>query len=266
MNTKKFRELISREIEETITSREQTCLQDYLRQHPQAEKLYDQQMETSQLFSDFSSVDPPADIKKNIMNSIDLNLYKGKKKKFLYKPHSSRRDSLFSPRMAVAFAGGLIVGIFLLLQVPLDKEKYFPDGRDFVGTIGMHIEGRFAPLAKLDINVSDISGFVQFTQYNEYIGCEINVQADDNYELLFEYDSANNYFYGVKPVNNIKISLENGNNYVRFANSTNVRFLLFFYRKSPLASEIELSIRQKGSEKYTHTIRLEPLRQKMDVE
>jgi len=167
--------------------------------------------------------------------------------------------------MAFAFAGGLVVGIFLLLLVSLDKGKNVSGARDFMGTIGMHAEGRFLPLKTLNIKVEEINGFVQFTQYNEFIGCEVNLQADVNYELIFEYNSADNYFYGVKPVNNTKISLENENNYVRFANLTNVHFLLFFYRKSPVASEIELFIRQKGAEKYTHTIQLESLRQKVDV-
>ena len=72
MIDQKYIELINHEIDGVITPKQKSMLDNYLKKNPQAEKLYQELIATSKIIDQIPAIEPSENLKKRIMNSIDL--------------------------------------------------------------------------------------------------------------------------------------------------------------------------------------------------
>lgn len=261
MMDKKYIELIEKEIEGTITSEEKAVLRKWMEKESEAKEIYEEQIQVSKLLSQISTIEPPPDLKKRIVNSVHLKGDAVKIRKPVLRPSISK----YTPRLAMAFGAGVLVGI--LLHIVFFTDPYRMSSRDLTGTIGLHERGYFKTVAEMPIKGSDVKGVMIITQYRDHLGCEVNLVSTDDVELLVEFDPFHIEFQGYKPFSRSRIVIENGENYIRSLNSAEVHFVSFFSRTLPVATQIEVTLFRQGSVRFHRNIRLKEIQENAgDVE
>ena len=128
MTRKKYMALINKEIDGIITQKEKDKLHSYLTINLEAKTFYNQLLHTCNLLNKVVKVEPSPNMKKTIMNSIDVNRYPIQKRKATFKSSSSKLFSKINPRVAYAFVSGIIIGILmstLFLSDLTQKIAYF---------------------------------------------------------------------------------------------------------------------------------------------
>ncbi|MCU0643870.1 MAG: hypothetical protein MUC94_06380 [bacterium] len=152
MIDEKYIELMNKEIDGVITKSEQERLHNYLSANSEAQKLYNDLRQTSELLSKIPRVEPSPNIKKYVMNSIDLNRYSKATKPGRLKALVSNLLIKPTPKLAYAFALGILVGILVysaLLENVISKRG--TDVADFYGTIGIDEKAGFKTIQSMPI-------------------------------------------------------------------------------------------------------------------
>jgi len=263
MIDEKYIELINKEIDGIITSDEKARLHAYLERNFEAKNIYQEQIQTAKLLNRVPAIEPPPNLKKRIMNSIDLNRYTVKERKRVSESLFSNRSSKWVPKLVFTFTFGLILGILLHMAFLRDPtQKYWMSSRDFVGTIGMHEKDYFKKLDQIPIDLPDVKGELILNQMRNHLGCEVNLSPIGEFELLVEFNPAHIQFHGFKPSSKSKIVLDNGEDYIRALHSEEVQYVLFFLREAPATTQIDVTLLQKGDAKFHRKIHLESTSEK----
>ena len=251
--------LIHKQIDGSITAGETTRLDAYLKQHPEARKVYQEQIETTELLNEMSSVETPPGMKKRIMNSIDKKRYVVKERRIVL---GSIRSSKLIPKVAFAFSVGLAVGILIHVAFLGDSELTdWSNDRDFIGTIGLHDEAHFKRLERIPILLTDVRGAIALAQIDYSLAIEVNLNSTNDFELIIKYDSNQIEFQGFKPSTRSKVVLDNGENYIKAMHANDVQYALFLKRISGSSTEIELSLLYRGDIRLHRKLHLDDMQE-----
>jgi hypothetical protein len=221
--------LMHKEIEGVISTNEKATLDQYIANNSGARKLYQELGSIIKPLNSVLDIDPPSNLKKNIMNAIDLNLYS--KVNINKKNPWAFTHWLFpsNPKLAYAFAIGLIFGFFitaLWLQDHIQKKPV--DLRDFYGTIRMSEESEIEKIKESMIDLPKGSGSISIHRLDHYLFLNINISSAEKFNFILEYNDIEVRFINFMPLSNDKIILETMDKAIVVSGSESSMFRLTF--------------------------------------
>jgi hypothetical protein len=253
MNEQEYIELIDKEIAGTISPREKEALREYMRTTPGAERLYTEVLQTSDLLSRVGDVDPPDNLRKRIINSLDFSRYQVKRSRPVLRFLLKARQAGLKPRLAYAFALGAVVGLVvysLFLTTP--GGRYGSGVREMYGTIGINEESRFTPVETMPVDMPGAVGCVNLLRFEDLLRFEVSLSGAGEFDALIEYDPALAAFSGLRPAGEGEILLKAGAGRLRASGSGDVEFLLAFVKQTARAVPFDLKMVASGETILSH--------------
>ena len=257
MIDEKYIELINKEIDGEITSIEQERLNRYYSVNPEARKFHDELRQTSELLSEIPMVEPSPNIKKYVMNSIDLNRYSKATKPGKLESVISNLLVKPSPKLAYAFALGILVGILVysaLFENMISKRGM--NVTDFYGTIRIDEQSGFRTVKEIPITLPEINGVISVQRLANIVVLEIDVRTLKEMEIQFEYDASHLKFSHFSSGSQSKISFVFRESYVQASFCGDIQFILFFTKIAAEDRTIRLKLFLAGDLCYTQNILL----------
>jgi hypothetical protein len=243
MIDKKYLQLMHKQIDGEITQHEFAKLQNYLSLHEEARVIYDELTQTNEVLNQVPALDPPNELSKMIMNSIDPELYTAKQRsRFNY---SQILNWFATPnrKPAYAFAVGLVIGLILyaVIMVELFKEQSI-DITDVYGTISHIDSNRLETLHATPIETEQLQGSINIKRLDDLIWFEIVLQCETTCDLTLAFDKKDLRFIGYHPSQPAQINFENQENSIKVAASDRVKFNLFFNKLRNAATFCDLKV------------------------
>ncbi len=199
MNEERLLELMHGEIDGANSARKSGALNRYLLDHPGARTELEELKRLTNLLTRITPVEPPENLRKNIINAAAVHAA-GRARR------DSRRSPLFSVlfgrtmRLAYAFAGGIALGIILLV---LWKQ---PGGRDSLADIerlsGTIMPGtaaeRYRPAGALDIRSGPVNGSLTLSLSDRGALVLLKLRSGEPVEVVVGYDPQSLRFSGIR--------------------------------------------------------------------
>jgi hypothetical protein len=208
MVNRKIVELMHKEIEGVISNSEKARLDQHVTNNSSAQKIYQELQSIIKPLNSVNDLDPPSNLKKNIMNAIDLNLYS--KVNIRKKNQWSVTRWLFpsNPKLAYAFALGLIFGFFITALWLQEQIQKTDDMKDFYGTIRMSEESGIEKIKESKIDLPQASGSVSIHRLNHYLILDIKIRTSAKFNFILEYNDTEVRFTSFMPLADDKNILE----------------------------------------------------------
>jgi len=233
MIDKKYIEWMHRAIDGDLASKDTEELMVYLQNNTEAQQLFEQLRQTVDILDNTKDIEPPANLKHRIMNSIDFSRYATTRQKsgfieglieWLYRPQA---------KLIYAFAAGLLLGLFVL--TPFIFKHPQPDAADLVGTIGVYPDIRFQTIQELPVRIPDINGKITIKKYQQLIKTAVNIKSNNTAHLTIEFDPAFLQWSQLLPgtTETVKMDYNVGNITLQISDNTNIS--LFFRQLQPHA-------------------------------
>jgi hypothetical protein len=257
MIDEKYFELMNKEIDSVITKAEKEKLQSYLSTNPEAQNFYIALHQTSERLSQIPEVESPPNIKKYVMNSIDLTRYSVSKKPGKF---SSLRLNVLakpSPKFAFAFALGIVIGILVysgFLENVISKRDL--DLENFYGTVGVDEKAGFKTLASIQVALPEMNGSIIVKRLDHIVVIGTDVRTQQETEIYLEYDQSGLQYSHFNSDSKSKISLEPDDNSIRIFFSRDIRYHLFFTEITAVSKTVTLRFFTAGELALTKEISL----------
>ncbi|MBI4810123.1 MAG: hypothetical protein HY800_01485 [Ignavibacteriales bacterium] len=241
---KYYKELINKEVDGANSSSESKKLIEYLNTNPEARKFYNDLDILSHILSEVKEIDPPQNLKKNILNVISLDTHSTKKVRPIVRFTFATLLVGKKFRYAYVFAAGIAAGIIIILfTLGILEEKRPVDITDLYGTMLVDTKpGNFLRADKIEINMTNIVGNLELSYSNEVILIEIVLKTERRITFNLDFNNENVNFLGFKKFNNVINEMEVGEKSLQFSNHGENRYLLAFGRKAFTLSTMKVKI------------------------
>jgi hypothetical protein len=244
-------DLMHKEIDGEITPEEKSTLEIYLAENPDANKRYHDLLAVDKNLQKLEDVDPPTDLKSNILSNIDPELYSQDKQN---KGTIINFNTWFTQRNIrniLAYAAVFIVGICIspLFLFPPTADNY-QDLKDIYGTIGIDGYENLSIDHSQKVNLYGISGSIDMRESTNIVWLESNLQADKSFTIQILYRPQELVFSLFKPLDPEKISFEHSEN--KLTITTAKPFILSFTKNSKTASLLKIALNPSGSNKLEY--------------
>ena len=249
MIEKQYIELINKDIDNVITPAEKVKLQDYLSKNDEAKVYYEEIHLTNEYLNKLPDIEPSPSLKKQIINSIDFSKYSRKTKKTFIKILGLNR-SLFTPKLAYAFALGLIAGIFIYSIFVNDffNVNSF-DKKDITGTIGIE-NANVSTIEEIAVT-KEVSGKIELKGYENSFWLNVNLNSPKPFDVEINYHDQVR-FLNFSPDLTGNTTLTNEHGYIKVTNSGSQHYRLLFKRNKADKASLLLHIEQSGISLYEH--------------
>ena len=257
MTEKKYIELINKEVDGLISEKEKHQLHEYLEKDLQAKNLYQETTNTSELLKQVIEVEPSPNLKKRILNSIELKSYAPEYTKKSVRSSISEWFTNLNPRSVYAFAAGVIIGliIYSVFLTNMVQEQSM-NNSNFYGTIGIPDNANIHQLDQMPIDLLDVTGTVGFYKFDNIVWFEINMTNSDRCTMALNFDQKIINFDSYNPLNHSNNSIRNEKNKVTIAVNENSHFLLMFKQNSTENTRIDLEIVHTAEDPFTYKFQL----------
>lgn len=191
MNNKdKYIELIHAEIDGTISKEEKIDLDRFLASDPEMRRVYAELNGVNDILNQSGQLEPPPDLKTNIMKSIRTNKYApGEKSGIITQIWESLRFRI-SPKYVISYSAGLATGlaIVILLIIGPGNLKNISSNKLTGTMVSPEISSDLAKIDELNIKVSDIIGKVSVYGDKDELQLVINLQSKNEYEFVADFE------------------------------------------------------------------------------
>lgn len=243
----KIIELINKDIDKTISSKEKKKLGQYLESNPEAKALQRELVYTEELLDQLPNNDPSENLKKRILNSIDYNRYASKKKKTFFQEYYSRIMAGPSAKIVTSFSIVIIIGMIILFSFYINSDlNNSLNDENVYGTIGLN---NTESLEIIKIDIDQISGDIKINRETNIYRFIIDVNSEEQYNLHIEFDPTNISFKNDQAENNDSIIQEDGS--VIFANSKRILNELVFTSNNLSENKFSIEL-SKNNRKLFH--------------
>jgi hypothetical protein len=248
MIDKKQIQLMNKAIDGVINTREKEHLDAYLQKDPAARKFYNDLLQTADLLSQTSKVEPSPNLKKRVMNAVDFSRYDIPKKESSLKSLISQLMVQSKPQLAYIFAFGIVIG-FIIYSLFLSRYDKTSALRlpDLIGTMGITEKTQFETLSEVPIKLPQISGAVAVKQYGSIIGCEMNLESETAFEFTLQYDESKANFIGLHPYLEKKLQFQSTLNTLKIFTSGKNETMLIFERGKQENYLFDISLSSSGN-------------------
>jgi hypothetical protein len=259
MEHDRYIELVNKEISGDITREEKADLERYLAENPDARRVRDELHRTSDLLGEVGDIEPPAHLKRHIMNSVDFSQYKTEAKQPALKLSGRARRWAFRPRMVYAFAAGLAVGLVVFAVFLTGPwERYAPDRGGLYATIGAARDAGFHSIEQLPLDLPEAEGRVVLMRSADLLVFEVSLRSTHPFEVRLLYDPAQVRFNGLLPEAGWKSLTEVGEGRVSTSGSGEGRFQLSLTKVAESALPIDFQVFMSGRMLLSHIFEVGP--------
>jgi hypothetical protein len=187
MIDEKYIELMHREIDGDCSGGERSQLKAYLKDNPEANRLYEELTAVTRMFGDVEQLEPPAELRESIFSAVFGRVREtGKEERF-----ASFKDVFrltFNRKFAYAFTAGLIVGICLFALLFRDGPSRAPGDLDHLyGTLATRDrQVELSTAEPVEFTLPGVSGFLQAQYTSEMIIATLNLSSESSIRVVFE--------------------------------------------------------------------------------
>lgn len=237
-------EMIDKEIDKTITGKEIVMLKKYLAENPEAQEYYDNLVRLSKVLHRVNDVDPPAELKNRILNSIRTNRPPAREKENIFQILRTALKPKVNLKYAYAFSAGIMVGtaIFVLF---INKPGNMPslDVSDLSGTIIMSAtSGALETADKREFDLGEVYGTIETKFARNVVLAEVDITSQQEIEIVVEYDENDIGFDGFRQLQHLKGSFDIGEKYLRLVHRGKNKYILVFEDKTQTISSMTFKI------------------------
>ncbi len=252
MSDEKYIELINKKIDGQLTTDEEQILNSYLVTHPNSGDYSKDLRRAMELLENLDELNPPPALKNNIMNAVDPALYS---RNNTLKRENFSWSLLFqpAPRISLAFAAGLLIGIFMF---SLYDNNYTLDNKDIYGTIGLANRNHYTVLNQIPLKNAQATGLLTIKKSTANLIADINLQNMFVGELTVEYDPAKFIFNGYESFEQSSSRLENSIGILKLTISGRNHSQLMFKEISGSSSSIKFELKTAQKVLVSKTIEL----------
>lgn len=247
-------ELIHKHVSGDISPEEREKLEKYLQQNDEARKLHRQLLETSRLLDSVPDVEPSPNIKKRIMNSVDMKRYAPRRAP---QPRRGLLERIWSPRLKLAyvFAVGLVIGFIIYSQSARYVKQQQPiDTRDLYGTIGIMDRDSLVParLEEVEVDAAHITGRAGLYQSDRILILISDLSAVTDVQFRIEFDASQLTFGGMRPKENTRIWIEHGRGVLMASASEKTQYLFSINPGLDVEPVLVMKLLQSGDVIFDH--------------
>lgn len=258
MVEEKFVELIHREIDAENTPDETAKLKAYLAKNVEAGKLYDELVAANTMLREVKAVEPPHNLKKNILRSIQPDRYAVRAKKPAPGSIRSLVDMLFGApsyqlKYAFTFAFGLMAGLFIYaLMSNTSQQQVAIDNSNLYGTMAwLDAAGSFKAVDSMavDLEAGRISMLVKSS--SKQVLAELHLNTIKEATVQLEFDGKALGFSGVSQASSrAGAAFSSNGNTLKFINLGANQYLIAFANKTQGTSLLRFKLFASGTLQY----------------
>jgi hypothetical protein len=244
-------ELINREIDGINSQEESEELKGLLSHDQEATLLLNDLKRVSAILDGAETVEPPRNLRANILNSIDPKKYSeeawsnplGRFVNILPQRGSLRYALVFT--FGIAF-GVLIYGVLSDLGRQGSVEK-----PDLYGTMRLdRASETFEPADNAEISLQNVQGSVSTKHGRGLVSVELVLQSQQEVETVMHFDPHSLSFVGFQQLDNAANNIDIGGDAVRVRSTGDNKCLFFFNEKAQSVRPVDLKILSSGSLLY----------------
>lgn len=254
MVDEKYAELINREIDHVNSPKQSKKLQEYLKNHPEAQKLYNDLSNISKILSQTKFVDPPENLKKNIISAIPVDRYKANAKKIGLIHYFNTFLFEGKPRFAYAFSGGVLTGIIVILLVlsVLGKNNLI-NFSNLRGTIGANSSTPiFHAVENLDMDGANLKGNIELSCSDNSVLIKLSLKTPNDVNVIIEFNENEMNILEFKKSNNLGNELIVDKHSLQFSNIGENNYQIVFARKTAALLPFSLKIDSAATILFEH--------------
>lgn len=225
MHNKKLHELINKEIDGLNTPEESKQLRDYMRKNPEAHDLYNDLRNLSESLEKVKKISPPPNLRKTILNTIDMNKY-AKKERRPHKFFKFLSRYRFNLQYAYIFIAGMALGVFIYYSL-LDTAQE-SDTSHLIGTMIINeTSASLEPISKIQINLNDISGTVSLKSEKNILFVEFKVKTKRDIQTVIDFGQDDIGFLALSRLNKNSLKFEVNKKTIHIRHKGDSNYIVF---------------------------------------
>lgn len=187
INRKRLIELINKEIDGVISTEDLKELKTALVEDESARKLYDQINQATRELEKCTTVEPPSDLKANVLSSIDTNKY-APQKNTGFADIAQSITAKFRAGYAWSFTSGLAVGaIVLALSLGGFSDKLNFNENQLTGTIILQDKIQGEVILDDTIDIDGVSGKIIGKTDGNIVWITLEIESTGPIDIKFDY-------------------------------------------------------------------------------
>ena len=260
MVSQEFIELINKELDGVNTSGDTSKLKDHLKANPEAQTLYDELASTINTLSCVTPLEPPVNLKQNILDAIQMEEYavEPKRNPFAWLVNAlkgSFDDRYRLARYAYSFAAGLAIGVISYGVVVDTQGKATVDMSELYGTMILKgVPEGFTAGDEAAIEIEDGSGSIDVRYTPDLVLAQLNLNTKSEVEVVLEFDANDLSFNGFVLPDNVRNSLVSDEGSLTLANTGDNTYLILFKNKLPSVSRVDIKVFGSGHKLFETTV------------
>jgi hypothetical protein len=254
MTEEDFMGLVDKVICGEITDAERESLRAYLKQNEDARRLYEETVETCELLGKVGDLEPPADLRKRIMDSVDATRYEVPS---VGDSSLSGLKALFRPRLrlALAFSIGIVVGLlaYSMLrgvgQRPGDVSRLY-------GTIAGGEVGGMSIISSLGVDADGIAGEITLLETGDLLVVAPELAPVTELDVIIEFDPEQVRFEGFASPDGPGVTLTVEEGYVASHGAGDARYIISRIDTGMDPADLNIKVIKAGRVVYQGEFRL----------
>ena len=240
-------ELINREIDGANSLEESARLKEYLARDRGAQNLYDDLVRVSARLKIVEEVEPPRNLRSNIINSIDFGRYAVKDRRSPLKWITDLIPQKAPLRYALVFSLGLFAGVVVYaLFADLDRDSSIDVSKLYGTMLADRSSEKLEPGDLAEISLEKVTGTITTMHTKGLVLVQVNLRSQQEIETIFDFDSGFLSFMGYRQLGDAKSSLSISENSLTLRNTGDKRYLLLFDDKARAATSLRVKIMSSG--------------------
>lgn len=255
MIEEKYLGLINREIDHMISPRQSKKLRKYLKHKPDAQRYYDDLLVISKEFSQVKIVEPPQNLKKNIINALPVGKYTKYERQNVFQRYFETLLFGNKPRYAYVFSAGLITGIIVILLVlgVLSKNNSI-DFTNLYGTMGVNSSTPiFHPVENLDLDGVNLQGNIELSCSDNSVLINLSLKTSKDVNVVIEFNENEMNILEFKKSHNLGDKLKVDKYSLQFTSIGENDYQIILGCKTATLSPFSLKIDSSGIMLFEHS-------------
>jgi hypothetical protein len=247
--------LIHRAVDGALTQEEEADLHTCLNRSPEAKRLFDDLKLISSSLKSHDDVEPPMDLRSNILRSVDFSLYGRRSPSNPWYPLRSVLELFTFPRFVAPFAAGVVVAALLLFFV---FDLRVSDNSEPTGLTGTIISDEaikgFDRGDSFRFQLENLLANLETKTSKNLVVAELEIHSKQQVEVIFTVDGVDMCFSAFRQEEGGSGQLIVNENISRLTTVGDQRYLLFFTGKKGAITPFNVKFVQNGSTLYEKTV------------
>lgn len=255
MIEERYLELIHRAIDGALSANEEADLRSYLNRSPEAKRLFDDLKLLSSTVKNLQEVEPPVNLRANILRSIDFSLYEPRPASSPWHPMKNLLDLFSTPRFVAPFAAGVVVAALLLFFV---FDLKLPDETEPAGLTGTIIADdvikSFDRGDSFKVQLDNLQAHLLTKTSKNLVVAELEIHSKQEVDVVFTVDGVDMCFSAFKQAEGGSGQLVINENTSRLTTTGDQRYLLFFTDKKRATTPFNVKFVRGDSVLFEKTV------------